>query len=115
MDHILELNPEITDPNLIPVKQKIKIPEITESLLVKQSSDGTCSIHLATFSNPRHAARYVNEIDFKGKEVKVVPLKVSRTDAWYRVMAGPFADRSEALKAVDEMKKKDLLPSFQQP
>ncbi len=115
IDHILELNPEITDPNLIPVKQKIKIPEITESLLVKQSSDGTCTIHLATFSNHRHAARYVNDIDFKGKEVKVVPLKVSRTDAWYRVMAGPFSDRGEALKAVDEMKKKDLLPSFQQP
>lgn len=112
MDHILERNPEITDPDLILVNQKIKIPEISGSLLIKQTVNGICKVHLGTFSTPKEAARYIADIRLEGKETEVVPLKVSRADTWYRVMAGPFADRDEALKAVDEMKQRGLLRSF---
>ena len=50
MDHILELNPEITNPDLILVNQKIKIPEMNSSLLIKQSLNGICKVHLGTFA-----------------------------------------------------------------
>lgn len=115
VDYILELNPGITNPDLILVNQKIKIPEITESLLIKQSSDGKFTIHVGTFANSMHAVRYRDEIDLEGKKLEVVPRKVSPRETWYRVMAGPFADRDRALKAVEEMKQKGLLPSFRRP
>jgi hypothetical protein len=112
LDHILEQNPEITDPNLILVDQKIKIPEITESLLLLPSSTGVCKVHLGTFSNPQYAARYIDDIDLPGKKMEIVPRKVSQTGMWYRVLAGPFMSKNEGLKAIEELKRKGLLPSF---
>jgi general secretion pathway protein A len=115
MDYILEFNPKITNPDLILVNQKIKIPEITESLRIKQSSDGKYTIHMGTFPNSRHAARYIDEIDLERGKLEVVPRKVTPREIWYRVMAGPYADRDEALKAVEKMKQQGLLRSFQKP
>jgi len=115
MDHILEHNPEITNPDLILVNQKIKIPEISSALLIKQSLNGMCKVHLGTFSTHREAARYIDDIHVEGKATEVVPLKVSRTKTWHRVMAGPFADRDEALKAFEKMKQRGILRSFQRP
>jgi hypothetical protein len=112
IDHILKLNPEITDSNLILVDQKIKIPEITESLLLLQFSNGVCKVHLGTFLNPEYAARYIDDIDLPGKKMEVVPWKVSQKETWYRVLAGPFVSKNEGLKAIEELKQKRLLPSF---
>jgi len=112
IDYILKLNPEITNPNLILVDQKIKIPEITESLLLQQSSNGEYKVHLGTFVNPRYAAQYIDEIDLPGEKVEVVPRKVSQTETWYRVLAGPYLSKNEGLKAIEELKEKGLLPSL---
>jgi hypothetical protein len=112
IDHILKLNPEITDPNLILVNQKIKIPEITESLLLLQFSNGVYKVHLGTFLNPNYAARYINDIDLPGQKMEVAPRKVSQKETWYRVLVGPFDSKNEGLKAIEELKQKKLLPSF---
>jgi general secretion pathway protein A len=112
VDHILKLNPEIADPNLILVNQKIKIPEITESLLLLQLSDGSCKVHLGTFLNHELAARYIDSVDLPGKRMEIAPLKVSQKETWYRVLAGPFVSRDEGLIAIEELKQKKLLPSF---
>jgi len=115
IDHIWELNPEITNPDLILVNQKIKIPEITESMLIRQSSDGSCKVLLGTFSKRKDIARYNDNTALKGKNIEIVPRKVSQTVTWYRVLAGPFVSINEGLKAVEELKKKGLLPSFTRP
>jgi cell division septation protein DedD len=112
IDHILKLNPEITDSNLILVDQKIKIPEITESLLLLQFSNDVYKVHLGTFLNPEYAKRYIGDIDLPGKKMEVVPWKVSQKETWYRVLAGPFVSKNEGLKAIEELKQKRLLPSF---
>ncbi|MGZ6222770.1 MAG: AAA family ATPase [Syntrophales bacterium] len=112
VDHILKVNPEITDPNLILVDQKIKIPEITESLLLLQFSNGLCKVHLATFLNHELAARYMDGINLPGKKMEIAPRKVSRKETWYRVLIGPFVSRDEGLIAIEELKQKRLLPSF---
>ena len=114
IDYIMELNPEITNPDLILINQQIKLPEITESLLIKKSSDGTVHVHLGTFPSSREAARYREDNNLKGKKVDVIQRKVSRTVTWYRVLAGPFASRDEALKFIEAIKQKGLLPSLQQ-
>jgi type II secretory pathway predicted ATPase ExeA len=112
IDHILEFNPAITNPNLILVNQKIKIPEIKESLLIKPSSDGVFKIHLGTFLNNEDAIRYSHNIVLREKEIEIIPVKVSTTQTWYRVLAKPFFNRDEGLKVIKEMKQKELLPSF---
>jgi hypothetical protein len=106
IDHILKLNPEITNPNLILIGQKIKIPEITESLLIGQNSDGLYTAHLRTFINLKSAGQYKRNVGSMGKEIAIVPWKVSPGETWYRVMAGPFASRDEAAHALEEMKQK---------
>ena len=113
IDHILKLNPEITNPNLILISQKIKIPEITESLLIVQYSEGLYKIHLRTFANLKSAGQYKRDIGLMGKEIEIVPWKVSAGETWYRVMAGPFVNRDEASKALEEMKQKgfSIIPS----
>ena len=112
VDHIWEVNPEIKNPNLILVSQKIRLPEITESLLIRQSSDGSYQVYLGTFLNPQDAARYKDYTDLREKTVDIIPRKISQTETWYRVKAGPFESGTEGLKVVEELKKKDLLPSF---
>jgi hypothetical protein len=113
IDHILKLNPEIKNPNLIMVSQKIKIPEIMDSLLMVQYPDGLYKVHLRTFTNLKSAGQYKRDVGSMGKEIEIVPWKVSPGETWYRVMAGPFASRDEALKALQEMKQKgfSILPS----
>ena len=113
IDHILKLNPEITNPNLILISQKISIPEVTDSLLIVQSFEGLYKIHLRTFANLKSAGQYKRAVGFMGKEIEIVPWKVSPTETWYRVMAGPFVNHDEALKALEEMKQKgfSIIPS----
>jgi general secretion pathway protein A len=106
IDRILKLNPKITNPNLILVNQKIRIPEITDSLLLVQHSEGVYKVHLKTFSSLKDAKQYSLGVALKGKEIEIVPWKVSPGETWYRVMAGPFGDRAEGSKAIEEMKLK---------
>lgn len=109
IDHILKLNPEITNPNLILVSQKIKIPEITESLLIVHYSENLYKVHLRTFKNLKRASQYRRDVASVGKEIEIVPWKVSQKETWHRVMIGPFATKDEGLKFMKEMKQKDLL------
>jgi hypothetical protein len=103
IDHILKLNPEITNPHLIRVNQKIKIPEITDSLLIVQYSEGLYKVHLKTFANLKSAEQYKLGVTLKGKEIEIVPWTVSPGETWYRVMTGPFGDRTEGSKIIEEM------------
>lgn len=110
MDRILELNPEITDPNVILVNQRIRIPEIKASLLVIESSRGVFKVHIGTFLNREVALQYRDRAAQSGNVVEVVSRKVSNTETWYRVLAGPFAGWEEGLDFLEDMKKKELLP-----
>jgi general secretion pathway protein A len=113
IDHILKFNPEITNPNLILVSQKIKIPEITESSLIVQSSESLYKVHLRTFANLKSAAQYRLNVALMGKEIEIAHWKISPGETWYRVMIGPFASKDEGLKFIEEIKKKgfSIIPS----
>ncbi len=113
VDHILKLNPEITNPNLILVSQKIRIPEITESLLIVQYPEGLYKVHLRTFADFRSAGLFRRIAAPWAKEITIVPWKISAQETWYRVMAGPFVNRNEALLAIEAMKLKGffIIPS----
>jgi len=112
IDLLLELNPTITNVHLILVDQEIKIPNITEKLLIIQSPDHTLEIHAGTFETPDPAKLYSDELALKGKKIEILPRKVSPRETWYRVMIGKFDNKEEVLKMIFLLKEKDLLPAF---
>jgi general secretion pathway protein A len=112
IDLLLELNPAITNVNLILVDQEIKIPNITEKLLIIQSPDHTFEIHAGTFETADPAKLYSDELALKGEKIEILPRKVSPRETWYRVMIGKFDNKDEVLKMIFLLKEKDLLPAF---
>jgi general secretion pathway protein A len=112
IDLLLELNPTITNVHLILVDQEIKIPNITEKLLIIQSADHTFEIHAGTFEIPDPAKLYSDELALKGRKIEILPRKVSPRETWYRLMIGKFDNKDEVLKMIFLLKEKDLLPAF---
>jgi general secretion pathway protein A len=111
-EKILDFNSEITNPDLILVRQKIKIPEITEESLVIESYPNTYKVYMGTFGRAEDAWRYRDEIALKGKEIEVIPRRISPSETWYRVVAGKFSTKEETLKMISLLKEKGLLPAF---
>jgi hypothetical protein len=112
IDLLLELNPPITNVHLILVDQEIKIPNITERLLIIPSADHTYKIHAGTFEAPDPARLYGDEPALKSKKVEVLPRSVSPRETWHRVIIGKFDNKDEALKMILLLKEKGLLPAF---
>jgi len=112
MDHILDLNPEITNVHLIVVNQKIKMPKITEESLIIRSSEHMYKIFVGTFRTPDLARLYSGEPALKGKKIETFVRKVSPKDTWYRVVIGEFDNKNKALGVINLLKEKGVLPSF---
>ena len=109
---ILDYNAEITNADLIQLNQKIILPKITEELLIIQSADHTYKIHVGTFENTDFVRAYRGEETLKGKEIKIIPRKVSPKSIWYQVMVETFDHKDKCLKVVDKLREKGLLPAF---
>lgn len=112
IDLLLELNPAITNVHLILVDQEIKIPNITEALLLIQSPDHTYQIHAGTFDASDAAKFYSDERISQGRKIEILPRKVSPNETWHRAVIGKFDNKDEALKMVYLLKEKGLLPAF---
>ena len=112
IDLLLELNPAITNVHLILVNQEIKIPKITEELLIIHAPDHTLEIHAGTFGTPDPAKFYNDEPALKGKKIEIFPRKASPRETWHRVVIGRFDNKDEALKMISLLKQKGLLPAF---
>ena len=115
IDLLMEANPQITDMNVILARQFIKVPAIKDELLLVQGSDQTYEIHLGTFPDKEPVRTYQVEPVLKGKEIEVVPRKVSSRETWYRIFAGKFKTREEAVRTIQALKQKGLLPLFPGP
>ncbi len=113
-DYIMRLNPEITNPDLIKIRQKIKMPEIDEASAIIESGGGKYQIHLATFARPERMKYYMEEPALKGMKVEVIPRKLPLQGTWYRVLAGEFKNKEEALSTVKILKRKGLLPALKE-
>jgi LysM repeat protein len=112
IDLLLELNPSIDNVHLIVVDQEIKIPHLTEGLLMMPSPDHTYKIHAGTFEAPDSAKLYGDEPALKGQTIEILPRKVSPRETWYRVMIGKFDNKDDVLKRISLLKEKRLLPAF---
>ncbi len=112
VDLVLNQNPSISNINLVLIDQQLKLPELTEESLIVPSPDGTFSIHLGTFPNEKAADKFKNLQVLKGKSIAVSLKKVSPTQTWYRVEAGTYQNRNEALTVIKTLKGNGLLSFF---
>ena len=100
LDLVLQTNPKITNVHLLLVNQKVELPRISaESFLVPVSDHGY-KVHVGTVTQKEAAGRFENEPALKGKMIEVVALPVSTQQTWYRVLAGTFQTKEEALQAI---------------
>jgi general secretion pathway protein A len=112
LDHIMRLNPRITNPHLILVNERIKLPEINDHSFLITASDGTIKIYLGTFGYPDAAILFKEEAILEGKEISVTRQKISTRETWYRLTAGNFKTQEEARRTISTLKTKGLLPSL---
>jgi hypothetical protein len=108
----MRLNPRITNPHLILVNERIKLPEINDRSLLTTASDGTIMIYLGTFGNPDAAIVFKGEGSLRRTQISITPRKISTLETWYRLTAGNFKTQEEAPIAISILKMKGLLPSF---
>ncbi|MBP1718815.1 MAG: ATPase [Deltaproteobacteria bacterium] len=112
LDLLLEANPQITDANIIHVNDEIKVPRITEEMLLIPAGDRMYKIHLGTFNHPRFLKNFEHRDDLKGKKLQAIPRRVSPKETWYRIVAGNFANREEGIEVIRGLKGKGLLPAW---
>ncbi len=112
IDLILEANPQITDLNLIQVNQTIKIPGIEKDLFLSPASPQGFRIHLGTFADQSAVRIFQDETLLGGKRLEILPRKVSSQETWYRIFAGEFKNKEEAVQMIQALRRKGLLPAF---
>lgn len=112
LDILLVHNPEITDVNQISADGQMKIPSLTEEMFIGRDPEGRYYVYLGTFSDQRHIQLLKKNPLLQGKKFETEPRRVSRKALWYRLTAGGFPSKEEALQAVRMLKQKGLLPAF---
>ncbi len=65
---------------------------------------------MGAFRTAQEAQPYKNDPALANKTLKIVKRQVSPQETWYRVLAGDFRSREEALKTIQALKAKKLLP-----
>ena len=113
VDRVMEMNPRIADPDLLPANQKIRLPEITEESLIRASEDGSVRVRLGAFMKPEYAHFLTGQPALKGKEIKIIPWKTHSGKTFYRATAGKFDNREEGLQVIRDLKEKGLSPYFE--
>ncbi len=112
LDILLEHNPRITDVNQIPANETMKIPSLTDERFIGGDPDGKFHIYLGTFGDQRSIQALKKQTLLQGKKFKSTMRKVSSDVLWYRVTAGGFQSKEEALQALRGLKQRGVLPAF---
>jgi hypothetical protein len=82
--------------------------------LLAQSPDGSWKIRLGTFANLQAASGYKGEPLLKEKEFEIGQRQVAPDTTWYQLYAGKFGQKEEALKTIQGLRKKGLLPALKE-
>jgi cell division protein FtsN len=107
-DLILSANAGITDIRSIPDNRKIRLPEITPESFI-QETGGSYSLFIGTFETSSQASACAAKLSSLGKNTLIQARKFSPKETWYRLTAGSFATRDEALDAVNLLIKQGVI------
>jgi general secretion pathway protein A len=109
---ILSFNPSVKNKDLILVDQKIQLPEIKEETLISQGQKEGFVIYLGTFPRRQTAEEFRSQPELQGKFLNVRPIDSDSGKNGYRLDAGIFSSRTEALEVVKSLRRKNLLSFF---
>jgi general secretion pathway protein A len=112
MDFLLEHNPHITDMNRIPADEPIEVPPLTEEQFLGTDPDGKHYIYLGTFDDEQSIQTLRNHPLLQGKTLKTTLRNVSSDSPWYRLTAGGFQSKKDALQVLRSLKQQGVLPAF---
>ncbi len=104
LDLILEMNPDITDLDVILQGQRIRLPDITDATAILKFSEASYTIHLGTFTVQDKGMEYRHGLVLNGKNSEIVSRKVSGRKLWYRLLVGPYRTPEECRAALAILK-----------
>jgi general secretion pathway protein A len=90
LDLVMSANPELKSINRITVGHELVFPTITPESLVHRTPNGRHVIHAATVSSAARASELQAKISQQGYAVSVVPVPISASQQWFRVLVGEF-------------------------
>jgi general secretion pathway protein A len=112
LDILLERNPQITDVNRIPADEPIEVPPLTDEQFLGKDPDGTYHLYLGAFDDQQSIQTLRKNPLLQGKTFKTTLREVSSDIRWYRLTAGGFQSKKDALHALTGLKQQGLLPAF---
>lgn len=112
MDLVHSRNPNLKDISHLFLGQKLTLPVLTRESLFMINSDGSSTIHYASFFNKKIALRVNQKFITQGWDSDVVPIQHGNTH-YYRIILGPFNSQSIARIKLNNIDFKNL-PFLQQ-
>jgi hypothetical protein len=98
LDFVKAANPEVANIDLLLVGQRLRFPPFEAQSRVHRADDLAYRLHLLTVWDTQDQAyrRARAAVERAGRQVYVVPVRLSESETAYRVMVGPFTDQREA-------------------
>jgi hypothetical protein len=96
MDLIKEFNPQVKNLNRVSVGQDLLLPPLTRETLLRQQSDGSYHLIVASFRNPTGASEYGRLLSNKGYKIVIRPRRVSDDLVLHRIEIDGLKNLEEA-------------------
>jgi general secretion pathway protein A len=96
MDLIKEFNPEIENLNWVAAGQDLRLPSLTRETLLRQQSDGSYRLIVASFRSLTGAEGHARLLRNKGYQVRITTREVSDNLELYRVEIDGLKNLDEA-------------------
>jgi hypothetical protein len=100
-DLVKEANPQIDNLNWVLAGQRLRLPPISRSSLLRPQSDGSYRIVLTTMSSVAESERLAAAARTQGYRTVVIPRSVTSDLMLYRVEIEGLADQNAASRAWD--------------
>ena len=98
MDLIKEFNPQIDDLNWVTAGEDLLLPSLTRETLLRQQSDGSYRLIVASFQSESGADQYAQMLSNKGYQVSIIPRRVADDLLLHRVEIDGLQNLEEANK-----------------
>jgi hypothetical protein len=98
LDFVKTANPDLASIDVLQVGQRLRLPAFEPRALVQSTDGSKYRVHLVTVWNNQSdvLSKLRASIAKRGRQLYVVPVKLTERDPAYRVLAGDFTDRQEA-------------------
>lgn len=94
-------------PKSAPAVAKVQVAEVRP--ITPAVSRGSFSVQVAAFKARRDAEQMKGILTLKGFNVSVIPINHASKGIWYRVVVGPYANRSLAQRAQGDLARNSRL------